>query len=44
MLRITSSDDGATLRLHLEGRLVAAWVVEAEKAWRAATSRALASG
>jgi outer membrane protein len=34
MLRITTSDDGTTLRLHLEGRLVAAWVVEAERAWR----------
>ena len=37
MLRITSNDDGARLRLHLEGRLVAAWVVEAEKAWRTAS-------
>jgi len=36
MLRITNRDDGAMLRMHLEGRLVAAWVVEAEKAWRAA--------
>ncbi len=36
MLRITTDDDGATLRLNLEGRLVAAWVVEVEKAWRAA--------
>jgi hypothetical protein len=36
MLRITTRDEGAMLRMHLEGRLVAAWVVEAEKAWRAA--------
>jgi outer membrane protein TolC len=36
MLRITIKDDDATLRLVVEGRLVAAWVVEAEKAWRGA--------
>ncbi len=34
MLRITTKNDGGTLRLHLEGRLVSAWVVEAERAWR----------
>jgi outer membrane protein len=34
MLRITIRKDDAMLRLSLEGRLVAAWVAEAEKAWR----------
>jgi hypothetical protein len=36
MLRITIKDDHAMLRVTVEGRLVAAWVVEAEKAWRGA--------
>jgi outer membrane protein TolC len=36
MLRITTHDDGMTVSLELEGRLVTAWVVEAEQAWRAA--------
>jgi outer membrane protein len=36
MLRITLQDAGEILRLNLEGRLVAAWVAEAEKAWRGA--------
>jgi len=36
MLRITTNDDGATVHLGLEGRLVTAWVVEAENAWRSA--------
>jgi len=36
MLRITTHDDGTTVRLDLEGRLVKAWVIEAEHAWRAA--------
>jgi hypothetical protein len=30
MLRITIKDEDAMLRLIVEGRLVAAWVVEAE--------------
>jgi outer membrane protein TolC len=36
MLRITINDDGATVHLNLEGRLVTAWVIEAENAWRSA--------
>jgi outer membrane protein TolC len=36
MLRITTTDDGQTVHLDLEGRLVKAWVTEAEHAWRAA--------
>ena len=36
MLRITTKDDGSTLHLFLEGRLVSAWVVEAGNAWRGA--------
>ncbi|PYR38445.1 MAG: hypothetical protein DMF90_03320 [Acidobacteria bacterium] len=36
MLRITTTTDGARLRVRLEGRLVAAWVTEAERAWRGA--------
>jgi outer membrane protein TolC len=36
MLRITTNDDGTTVNLGLEGRLVTAWVVEAENAWRSA--------
>ncbi len=36
MLRITTHDDGETVRIELEGRLVTAWALEAERAWRAA--------
>jgi outer membrane protein TolC len=36
MLRITINDDDAMLRVTVEGKLVTAWVVEAEKAWRGA--------
>jgi len=36
MLRITTNDDGVTVHLGLEGRLVTAWVLEAENAWRSA--------
>ena len=36
MLRITTTTDSARLRVRLEGRLVAAWVTEAERAWRGA--------
>jgi outer membrane protein len=36
MLRITTRDDGTTVDLELEGRLVTAWVIEAEQAWRGA--------
>ena len=36
MLRITTRDNGSTVHLELEGRLVTAWVIEAENAWRAA--------
>jgi outer membrane protein TolC len=38
MLRITTTTDAATLRIRLEGRLVSAWVTEAERAWRGAHS------
>jgi len=36
MLRITTHDDGKTVRFDLEGRLVKAWVIEAERVWREA--------
>jgi outer membrane protein TolC len=36
MLRITTRDDGAMLRMRLEGKLVSAWVAEAGRAWRGA--------
>lgn len=36
MLRITTHDDGTTVHFVLEGRLVTAWAIEAEHAWRAA--------
>jgi outer membrane protein TolC len=36
MLRITTRQDDETMRMNLEGKLVSAWVVEAEKAWRQA--------
>jgi outer membrane protein TolC len=34
MLRITVKDETSRLRISLEGKLVTAWVVEAENAWR----------
>jgi outer membrane protein TolC len=37
MLRITAKEDGAMLRMHLEGKLVSSWVAEVEKTWRAAS-------
>lgn len=40
MVRITLDDDGATLRLNLEGRLAGAWVAELEKCWRSYATRA----
>ncbi|MBZ5564614.1 MAG: TolC family protein [Acidobacteriia bacterium] len=35
MLRITTSDDGATLTMKLEGKLVGPWVEEVDRGWRA---------
>jgi hypothetical protein len=38
MLRITSNENGGTVRLKLEGTLKGTWVPEMERCWRSTTS------